>query len=51
MVYIIRCDCGIDVKGENEDEIIDNGIEHARESHAMTVTPDQIRPLIEVVDA
>ena len=51
MVYIIRCDCGIDVKGQDEDEIVSQGIEHARESHAMTVTREQILPLIEVVEA
>jgi len=26
-----------------------NGIAHAREGHAMTVTREQVRPLVEVV--
>jgi predicted small metal-binding protein len=49
MTYIIRCDCGTDVKGQNEDEVVANGIEHAREGHAMTVTREQVRALVEVV--
>ena len=49
MRYIIRCDCGTDVTGQNEDEAVNNGIEHAREGHAMTVTPEQVRTLVEVV--
>jgi len=49
MRYIIRCDCGTDVTGQNEDEVVTNGIEHAREGHAMTVTRDQVRALVEAV--
>jgi len=49
MRYIIRCDCGTDVTGNNEDEAIANGIEHAREGHAMTVTREQVRALVETV--
>jgi len=49
MVYIIRCDCGTDIKGQDEDEVVTNGIEHAREGHAMTVTREQVLPLVEVV--
>ena len=49
MIYVIRCDCGTDIKGADEDETVSNGIEHARESHSMTVTPEQVRPLVEAV--
>ena len=49
MRYIIRCDCGTDVTGKSEDEAITNGIEHARDGHAMTVTRDQVRALVEAV--
>lgn len=49
MNYIIRCDCGTEIKGANKDEVVTNGIEHARESHAMTVTRDQVLQLIEVL--
>lgn len=49
MSYIIRCDCGTDIEGRDEDEVVTNGIEHAREGHAMTVTREQVRALVEVV--
>ena len=49
MFYVIRCDCGTDIKGQDEDEVVSKGIEHAREGHAMTVTREQVRPLVEVV--
>lgn len=49
MVYVIRCDCGTDMKGPDKDEVVTDGIEHARESHAMTVTREQVLPLVEVV--
>ena len=49
MHYIIRCDCGTDIKGTDEEEVMTNGIEHAREGHAMTVTREQVRHLVEVV--
>jgi len=49
MSYIIRCDCGTDVTGKDQDEVVINAIAHAREGHAMTVTRDQVMPLVEVV--
>lgn len=49
MIYVIRCDCGTDIKGPDEDQVVTNGIEHAREGHAMTVSREQVRQLVEVV--
>jgi len=49
MTYIIRCDCGTDITGRSEDEVVTSGIEHAREGHAMTVTREQARTLVEIV--
>jgi predicted small metal-binding protein len=47
--YVIRCDCGTDVVGADENEVVTRGIEHAREGHAMTVTREQVLPLVELV--
>lgn len=49
MIYIIRCDCGTDIKGPDKDQVVTNSIEHAREGHAMTVTREQVMPLVEVL--
>jgi|GEM_PF-2377568 predicted small metal-binding protein len=48
MHYIIRCDCGTDIKGADKDEVVTQGIEHAREGHALTVTRDQMLQHVEV---
>ena len=49
MHYIIRCDCGTDIQGQDRDEVVIGGIEHAREGHAMSVTREQVLPLVEIV--
>jgi len=49
MHYIIRCDCGIDITGQDRDVVVTNGIAHARDGHAMTVTREQVLPLVEVL--
>jgi predicted small metal-binding protein len=49
MFYVVRCDCGTDLKGQDEDEAVTNAIEHAREGHAMNVTREQVRALVERV--
>lgn len=51
MIYVIRCDCGTDMEGQTEDETVDKGIEHAKEAHALTVTAEQIRPLVEAASS
>ena len=47
MTYVIRCDCGTDVKGETEDEIVDNAQDHAKNKHSMVVPRDQALALAE----
>jgi predicted small metal-binding protein len=49
MLYIIKCDCGTDIKGQDKDEVVTNGIEHAREGHALTLTREQMLAHVEVV--
>lgn len=47
MTWVVRCDCGTDVKGETEDEIIVNAQRHAEHKHAMIVTREQAWALAE----
>jgi predicted small metal-binding protein len=42
MTWVIHCDCGTDVTGEAEDEFVENAQTHARTSHALTMTREQI---------
>jgi predicted small metal-binding protein len=48
MNWIIHCDCGQDVTGPSEDEFVTTAIEHARTSHAMTMTREQVLGLATV---
>ena len=51
MLYVIKCDCGTEMRNETEDKVLDDGIVHAKDDHALTVTRDQLRPFVELVDA
>ena len=41
MTWVVRCDCGTDVKGETPEEIIVNAQAHAKYKHSMIVTREQ----------
>jgi len=41
MAFVIHCDCGTSVRGNNEEEIVRNAQEHAKDKHAVVVTPEQ----------
>ena len=47
MTWVVRCDCGTDMTGQTEDEIIVNTQEHAKVKHSLTVTPEQALALAE----
>jgi predicted small metal-binding protein len=47
MAWRINCDCGVVVRGEDEDEIAQNAITHAKDAHAMTITREQALALAE----
>ncbi|CAN5816891.1 hypothetical protein BH18ACT11_BH18ACT11_08080 [soil metagenome] len=42
MTKIMRCDCGHVVRGETDDELVDNVQQHAREVHDMEITREQV---------
>ncbi len=41
MVKIIRCDCGVVVRGSTDDELVANAQSHARDVHSMDITREQ----------
>jgi len=47
VTWVVRCDCGTDVKGETEEDIISNAQDHAKYKHAMIVTREQAWALAE----
>jgi predicted small metal-binding protein len=47
MTWVIKCDCGTDVRGDTDEELIVNAQEHAKNKHALKVTPEQALALAE----
>jgi predicted small metal-binding protein len=45
MTWVIHCDCGTDVKGPTEDEFVEMALAHAKTSHALTMTKEQVLAL------
>lgn len=33
MTKVINCECGMTVRGESDDEVVTNAMEHVREQH------------------
>ena len=47
MAKLINCDCGVVVRGETDDELVENAIKHAKEAHGMTITREQALAIAE----
>jgi predicted small metal-binding protein len=47
MAKVIKCDCGFVVRGETDDELVDNAQQHAREAHEMDITREQALSIAE----
>jgi predicted small metal-binding protein len=48
MTWIIHCDCGTDVTGPTEDQFVELALAHAKTSHALTMTREQVLALATV---
>jgi predicted small metal-binding protein len=46
--WVIHCDCGTDVTGSTEEEFVERAQAHAKTSHALTMTRDQVLALATV---
>jgi predicted small metal-binding protein len=42
----LRCACGWETRGDNEDELFAAAIEHGRRIHNMVPTRDEVRAMI-----
>jgi predicted small metal-binding protein len=45
MGWVIHCDCGTSIRGSDEDEIVKNAQDHAKNKHAVVVTREQVLAL------
>ena len=41
MGLVIHCDCGTSVRGNDEEEMVRNAQDHAKNKHAVVVTREQ----------
>ena len=48
MTWVIHCDCGTEVTGPTEDDFVATALAHARTSHALTMTREQVLALAAV---
>jgi predicted small metal-binding protein len=47
MAKVINCDCGVVVRGEDDDELVTNAQKHAKEAHNMDITREQALAIAE----
>jgi predicted small metal-binding protein len=41
MTKTIKCDCGVVIRGDSDDELVRSAQAHAKEAHNMEITPEQ----------
>jgi predicted small metal-binding protein len=42
MRKIIKCECGFLIQGDNDNELVANGQQHAREHHKLDLSREQL---------
>ncbi len=45
---VVRCNCGIELRNTNEQELIRSVQEHAREAHDLQLNDEQVRSMMEI---
>jgi len=51
MKRVVRCRCGVEIRGESEQEVIERVREHATSAHDLQLTDEQIVSMIEIESA
>ena len=47
-VKVVRCSCGVEMRAQDESELIRQVQEHAREVHDLVLSEDQVRAMMEI---
>jgi predicted small metal-binding protein len=47
MAKIVRCACGLELRSDDEDDLIRLVQDHAQERHDFTLSEDEVRDLME----
>ena len=48
MSKVVRCSCGVEMRAQDESELIRQVQEHAREVHDLVLSEDQVRAMMEI---
>jgi predicted small metal-binding protein len=48
MRKVVRCACGVELRGVDENELIKRVQQHAREAHDLALSEEQVRDMMEV---
>jgi predicted small metal-binding protein len=50
MRKVVRCTCGIEIRAEDEQTLVANVQQHAREAHDLTLSEEQVLAMAEIDD-
>jgi predicted small metal-binding protein len=45
---VVRCSCGVEMRGRDESELIRRVQEHARDVHDVALSDEQVRAMMEI---
>jgi predicted small metal-binding protein len=48
VVKVVRCNCGVELRSANEQELIQTVQSHARDSHDLDLNDEQVRSMMEI---
>jgi len=48
MRKVVRCSCGVEVRAEDERELIERVQAHAREAHGVSISDEQVLAMAEI---
>lgn len=48
MGKLVRCTCGVELRGRDEADLLPRVRQHAKEAHDLELSDDQIRDMMEV---
>lgn len=45
---VVRCNCGVEIRSADEQELIQTVQAHARDSHDLNLNDEQVRSMMEI---
>lgn len=48
VVKVVRCNCGVELRSADEQELIRTVQDHARASHDLNLSDEQVRSMMEI---